>query len=50
MSCNHIVYHPPVGSKQWNEVLKNLRETSDHGDGSVLPILAEQLFGECEAR
>lgn len=50
MNCNCLVYHPPLGTKEWAQVLSNLREVSDHGNGALLPIIAEQLFGDCPSR
>lgn len=50
MTCTHIVYHPPVNSKQWVDTLATLRQESDHGSGAYIPILSEQLFGQCDAR
>ena len=49
MKCNCLVYHPVQGSAEWQSVLSNYRQTADHGDGALLPILAEQLFGLCNA-
>ena len=48
--CECIVYHPPLGTKEWAEVWSNFRQVADHGDGAILPIMAEQLFGECPSR
>ena len=50
MKCNCLVYHPPLGTKEWAEVWSNFRQVADHGDGAILPIMAEQLFGECPSR
>ena len=50
MKCDCLVYHPPLGTKEWAEVMSNFRQISDHGDGALLPIVAEQLFGECPSR
>lgn len=50
MSCQHMVYHPPIKSEVWWNTLNTLRQEADHGSGAYLPILAEQLFGECEGR
>lgn len=48
--CYCLVHHPDLQSKEWQAALSNLRQTIDHGDGNLIPLLAEQLFGDCPDR
>ena len=50
MKCEHIVYHPQVGSKQWQMVFSDWKQCVDHGDGATAIMLGEMLFGLCEGR
>lgn len=47
MKCNHLVYHPQFGTEEWKQLLETFRLACDRGD-TLVPIIAEQLFGSCE--
>ena len=48
--CNCIVEHLEPSTEKWALTLQTYRQVSDRGDGSMLPLLAEQLFGSCPTR
>lgn len=49
LKCNHLVYHPKPGSSEYKALMAVFRNALVMGD-TLVPIMAEQLFGECEAR
>lgn len=48
--CFCIVHHPDMQSQEWQNALRNLRDCLSLGRGNVVPLLVEQLFGECPDR